>query len=643
MRNRRRIGGWSLVETIFVLLLVSLLLAVSLKSPAPSGSHVRAAAQMVFSQLCLAREQAVTRQSLVGFAFPRQGVAWAQSCYELQGAPQPRLQRSTCWDNTCSRAYLWAGFWGGAQVKPGVLSQGSYDISAWATPYPEDAVLAFAPGGQALSRLPLVDGAYRLVLGSAFTCEASSVDGQPAFKLTSVRQPITISITPGGAITLEEGLHQPSEASLNPVTAISHQSSPPRPLPQAFNQNPTGTLEVVPAPATELPPGVDATCRVGGLLTLKVSAQDPDGDPLHLEWSCDRGGGLSHPCQLPMTWKDGHWQAEWSWSPPPDTADGEKFQLTCRVADDRGGELHLHLGAAGIVQALNDGRIVFSSDRTGNFELYAMNSDGTDLIQLTKEPGMNHHWPRVSPDGRKVLFNSNRHIGSGWQTELFVMNSDGSHIRQITRAADAPAPGWSSCGQTAWSPDGTRILFSTPRDPVQHDIWTIHADGSGLQYLGQIDQPAPTDQIVPTEWSWNGVIPYDPANSAAQFLLAGNMDFDLRRFFPDASAPEDFGSNRYHVAVSPDLHWMAATGTAGIQIFPWTGLANTTPVTTVPGTETGCFYPTWSPDSSRLLFCRRVSATNADIYSVRRDGTELKRITNQAGWEDHPSWALNIP
>ncbi|MCW5869290.1 MAG: PD40 domain-containing protein, partial [Candidatus Eremiobacteraeota bacterium] len=412
MNKRRSCRGWSLAEAMFVMLLVSLLVGVSLKSPPSSRAHVRSAAQMVLSQLRMVRAQAAVKQTLVGFGFPRQGSPWAQSCYVLEGNPRPRPIRSTRWEGNCSRAYLWAGFWGGAEATPGLLSQGHHDLSAWATPYPEDAVIAFTPSGQALSRLPLVGGAYRLLVGTSFACEPASLDGQPAFKLTSIGQPITISITPGGAITLEEGLHQPSEASLNPVGARPAQSSPPRPLfGGGGNQNPTGTLEVVPAPATELPPGVDATCRVGGLLTLQVSAEDADGDPLQIEWSCDRGGGLSHPCQLPMTWKDGQWRAEWSWSPPPDTADGEKFQLTCHLSDGRGGQTDLHLGASGTIQALGDGRIVFSSDRTGNHELYAMNSDGTDLTQLTDEPGISHSWPRISPDGGKVLFNSNRHIG----------------------------------------------------------------------------------------------------------------------------------------------------------------------------------------------------------------------------------------
>lgn len=61
----------------------------------------------------------------------------------------------------------------------------------------------------------------------------------------------------------------------------------------------------------------------------------------------------------------------------------------------------------------------------------------------------------------------------------------------------------------------------------------------------------------------------------------------------------------------------------------------------LPGTA-GAFYPTWSPDSSRLAFCVNVGGTNVNIYTINRDGSGLKQLTNDAGWEDHPSWGLNL-
>ncbi|MBN9415007.1 MAG: PD40 domain-containing protein [Candidatus Eremiobacteraeota bacterium] len=615
-----------------MLALVSMVLGISLKSPPSSRAHVQAAAQIVLSQLRLTREEAASKQSMVGFAFPRQGCAWAQSCYTLEG----KITRSTRWDSNCSRAYLWAGLWDGAAVLPGVLKQGSYDLNAWTVPYADDALVAFTPSGQALSRLPLVDGAYRLVVGADFTCETVGSGS----KLTAVNYPVTINVTPGGSIGLEDGLHQPSSAEVRLVASAPAQSSAPRPVPgSGANQSPTGLIQVAPTPAAVLPPGVDATCRIGGLLTLQVIAEDPDGDPVRVEWSCDKGGGLSHPCQLPVAWEDGKWRGEWNWSPPPDTPDGEKFVLTCHVSDGRGGQTELQLGATGTIQALGDGRIVFGSDRSGNSELYAMNSDGTDITQLTDEPAFSHVWPRVSPDGRKVLFCSPRAGTSGH--ELHVMNIDGSDIRQVSNHLTAPAPGWVTCGQGAWSPDGTRIVFSSVRTgQAQADVWTTRVDGSGLTHVGQITQPAPTDQVAPTEWCWNGVAPYAPANVASQFLFCNGDDNHLVRFFLDGSPSVPFGPNQNHVAVSPDVHWIAASGPGGLLVSAWNGSAGATGPA-LPGTA-GAFYPTWSPDSTRLAFCRNVGGSNVNLYSINRDGTGLKQLTNDAGWEDHPSWGLSL-
>ena len=65
-------------------------------------------------------------------------------------------------------------------------------------------------------------------------------------------------------------------------------------------------------------------------------------------------------------------------------------------------------------------RIVFSSTRDGNSEIYSMNADGSDQTRLTSHPSADA-FPAWSPDGDRIAFTSNR----DGKFEIYVMNADG--------------------------------------------------------------------------------------------------------------------------------------------------------------------------------------------------------------------------
>jgi TolB protein len=74
-----------------------------------------------------------------------------------------------------------------------------------------------------------------------------------------------------------------------------------------------------------------------------------------------------------------------------------------------------------------NGQIVFSSDRDGNYELYVMNADGSDVRRLTTSSGVDY-LPAWSPDGTHIAFISKR----GGQSDVYVMDADGSNLRRLT-------------------------------------------------------------------------------------------------------------------------------------------------------------------------------------------------------------------
>ena len=130
-----------------------------------------------------------------------------------------------------------------------------------------------------------------------------------------------------------------------------------------------------------------------------------------------------------------------------------------------------------------NGEIVFASvDQTGNSDIYVLDRSGV-AKNLTNNPA-NDGWPRWSPNGKQIAFESDR---DGGIFEVYVMNADGSgpatrvsgHSRHLMNA-ECPDPTQITEPPVAsrypsWSPDGRRIVF---RRGI--DIYTSNADGSDV-------------------------------------------------------------------------------------------------------------------------------------------------------------------
>jgi Tol biopolymer transport system component len=140
-----------------------------------------------------------------------------------------------------------------------------------------------------------------------------------------------------------------------------------------------------------------------------------------------------------------------------------------------------------------DGSIIFTSSRDGDLELYRMDKDGQNVQRLTSTPGYDGGaffnadcskivWRASRPAGNE-LAEYQHLLGEGLvrptQLELYVANADGSEARQITylgAAAFAPY----------FTPAGDRVLFSSNvGDPSgrEFDIWAVNVDGTALERI----------------------------------------------------------------------------------------------------------------------------------------------------------------
>jgi len=119
-----------------------------------------------------------------------------------------------------------------------------------------------------------------------------------------------------------------------------------------------------------------------------------------------------------------------------------------------------------------DGKqIVFNSLRSGNNEIYTINTDGTGIKRLTNTP-LDDLEPQWSPYGSWIAYYTTKNLNTGgWYYEICVINSDGTELKELIVGVSPH-----------WSPDGTYIAFSGYVDS-EDDIFMIKPDGTGLKNL----------------------------------------------------------------------------------------------------------------------------------------------------------------
>jgi len=102
-------------------------------------------------------------------------------------------------------------------------------------------------------------------------------------------------------------------------------------------------------------------------------------------------------------------------------------------------------------------RIAFFSDRTGSYEIWTINADGTGLTQVTNTPGANRSAPFWSPDGSRLLYIQRR--ASTWDAYIVDYIFDPEKPPAQEAIEELPAIGRSDeyFTPTSWSPDGKMI------------------------------------------------------------------------------------------------------------------------------------------------------------------------------------------
>src|SRR5262249_12314869 len=112
-----------------------------------------------------------------------------------------------------------------------------------------------------------------------------------------------------------------------------------------------------------------------------------------------------------------------------------------------------------------DGRIVYSSEASGNWDIWMMNADGSGKKQLTADAGVNHQ-QTVSPDGRYIVFVSNR----AGVSNIWRMDSDGGNPLRLTTKRRQKFP--------CCSHDGKWVIYNgASSDQDLSAVWKVPIDG----------------------------------------------------------------------------------------------------------------------------------------------------------------------
>ena len=249
-----------------------------------------------------------------------------------------------------------------------------------------------------------------------------------------------------------------------------------------------------------------------------------------------------------------------------------------------------------------DGKIAFISDREGHDDVWIMNADGSDPVNLTQ--GRDCISPAWSPDGTKIAYIGDVFDDDQYGGEIWLMDADGGNPQQLT---DDRVLLWLSSAlkeSLSWSEDGSSIHYTTVSSEdggfsLEFDNFVVGLDGSEPIY---VDSEFPDDR------------PLSPDGTKRVDVLISDEDGQARLYIYDLVEYEKIAIDLTDLPNFEDPIGMRLGASA-----------------------------TWSPDGMRIAFEFYPDFfSQFEIWAVDIDGSNLVNLTNGLGGR-YPAWRPVVP